>query len=222
MSRVRQRLVARLFDAQRGVVLVAFKLFFFLKMRNQRYIPQSGPAILAPNHQTRFDGLPIGFKVPSPIYCAVERSYFHKPFIGWWLRVFGGIPLKFGRDRAGYQRCLEVLREGHRLIMFPEGSLTRDGKLRKIQPGAARAALTTGVDIVPVTIVGGFEVWARGKGFPKLFKPIVVKFYPPIRCEVVEKADLKPRIAEINAQLETIMNRRLAAWAKVKAQRAAV
>lgn len=221
MNRLRQLLVAVLFQVQRVVVLVAFKVLYGLKVRNSRYIPRAGAAIIAPNHQTRFDGLPIGFRVPPPIFCAVERSYFHKPFIGWWLRTFGGVPLKFGRDRDGYQRCLEILRAGHRLIMFPEGSLTRDGKLRKIQPGAARAALTCGATIVPVTIVGGFEVWARGEGFPRLFRPIVVKFYPPIHCEVADKADLKPRIAQINAQLEAIMNRRLAAWAKVKARRAA-
>ncbi len=218
---MRSFLIAALMQVQRVIVWVVFKTFFGLKIRNARYIPRSGPAIVAPNHQTRFDALPIGYRVPPPVFCAVDRSYFDKPVIGWWLRTFPAVPLGGLRDRDGYQRCLEVLRAGHRLLLFPEGGLTRDGKLRKLQPGAARAALTCGVDIVPVSLVGGFQVWPRGQSFPRLFRPLIVKFYPPIRCEVAERADLKPRIEEINAQLAKIMSRRLAAWEKVRLQASA-
>ena len=219
MSLVSKVVVPGLLQIQRVVIFLAFKICYFLKVRGTRYIPRSGPAILAPNHQTRFDALPVGYKVPQPVFCAVDRDYFHKPGIGWWLRTFRGVPLGDRRDRDGYQRCLGVLRAGHRLILFPEGSLSRDGKLRKLQPGAARAALTCGVDIVPVTIVGAFEVWPRSRPFPRFFRPIIVKFYPPIRCEVAEKVDLKPRIQEVNAQLERIMNRRLEAWRRLRARR---
>ncbi|MEM7585952.1 MAG: lysophospholipid acyltransferase family protein [Acidobacteriota bacterium] len=217
---VKSLLVPILLQVQRVVIFVVFKTLLFLKIRNARYIPRSGPAIIAPNHQTRMDALPLGYRVPQPVFCAVDRDYFHKPFIGWWLRTFRGVPLGDRRDREGYQRCLEVIRGGNRLILFPEGSLTRDGKLRKIQPGAARAALTHGVDIVPATLVGAFEIWPRHRPYPKLFKPLVIKFYPPIRCEVVtDKVELKQRIAEINEQLERIMKRRLAAWARLKERR---
>ncbi len=205
---------------QRVVIFAVFKTVFFLKVRNPKYIPRSGPAIIAPNHQTRFDALPIGYRVPQPVFCAVDRDYFDKPGIGWWLRTFRGVPLGERRDRDGYQQCLKVIREGHRLILFPEGSLSRDGNLRKIQSGAARAALTCGVDIVPATIVGAFEVWPRHQPYPRLFKPMIVKFYPPIRCEAVtDKVELKRRIAEVNEQLERIMKRRLEAWRRLQARR---
>ena len=220
MNGSRDLLVLGVLQLQRLVVWAAFKALFGLRIRNPRYIPRTGPAIVAPNHQTRFDALPIGYKIPQPVYCAVDRTYFDKKLIGWWLRTFRGVPLGERRDRDGYTRCLSVLRSGHRLILFPEGSLSRDGKLRKIQPGAARAALTCGVDIVPVTIVGAFEVWPRHKAYPKPFRPIIVKFYPPIRCEVTAKGDLKARIADVNARLETIMNRRLAAWRRIREREA--
>lgn len=219
MSFLGQVVVPGLIQIQRVVIFVLFKLLFGLKIRNARFIPRSGPAIVAPNHQTRFDALPVGYRIPQPVFCAVDRDYFHKPFMGWWLRNFRGVPLGERRDRDGYQRCLQVIREGHRLILFPEGSLSRDGKLRKLLPGAARAALTCGVDIVPVTIVGAFEVWPRHRPWPRFFRPIVIKFYPPIRCEVTEKAQLKPRIEEINTQLAQIMSRRLEAWRRVRSRR---
>ena len=220
MSRLSELLVASLLQVQRVVVFVYFKVFYNLKVRGVRNIPRSGPAVIAPNHQTRYDALPIGYRVKPPVFCAVDKEYFHMPVIGWWLRTFRGIPMAERRDIEGYRRSLEVLEAGHRLIIFPEGFLSKDGSLRRLLPGAARAALTLGVDIVPVTLVGAFEIWPKTRPFPRFFLPMIVKFYPPIRCEVTDKADLKRRVAEVNAELEKIMKRRLEAWRRVKARRA--
>lgn len=219
MVRHRSLLWVALFEGQRRFVFVLFKILYFLRIRGKKFIPRSGAAILAPNHQTMFDGLAIGFRVPSPIYCAVERSFFHKPFVGWWLSTFGGLPLGGARDRRGYESCRQVVREGARLIIFPEGHRSRDGSLMKLQSGAAHAALTCGVDIVPVTIVGAHEAWPRGRMLPTFFVPVIVKFYPPIRCEVADKVDLKPRVEQVNAELERIMRRRLEAWRRVRERR---
>ncbi len=220
MSRIGEGLVSLLLQVQRAVVYVYFKLFYNLKIKGAKFIPRSGPAIIAPNHQTRYDALPVGYRVPQPVYCAVDKEYFDMPFIGWWLRTFRGIPMAERRDVEGYRRSLEVLEAGHRLIIFPEGFLSKDGSLRRLLPGAARAALTLGVDIVPVTLVGAFEAWPKPQPLPKLFKPMIIKYYPPIRCEVAGKADLKRRVGEVNAELEKIMKRRLEAWRRVKARRA--
>ena len=219
-SRIGEGLVSFLLQIQRVIVYVFFKVFYNLKIRGAKYIPRSGPAVIAPNHQTRYDAFPIGVRVTPPVFCAVDKEYFDKPFLGWWLSTFRGVPMAERRDIEGYRRSLDVLRAGHRLIIFPEGYLSRDGRLRRLLPGAARAALTLGVDIVPVTLVGAYEVWPKPQPFPKFFKPMIVKYYPPIRCEVTDKADLKRRVAEVNAELEKIMNRRLEAWRRVKARRA--
>lgn len=219
MGRIGEGLVTALLQVQRVVVYLYFKLFYNLKIRGAKYIPRSGPAILAPNHQTRYDAFPVGYRVPPRVYCAVDKKYFHMPIIGRWLRTFRGIPVAERGDPDSYRRILEVLEAGHRLIIFPEGYLTLDGNLRRLFPGTARAALTLGVDIVPVTLVGAFEAWPKPRPFPRLFLPMIVKYYPPIRCEVTDKADLKRRTAEVNAQLEKIMKRRLEAWRRVKARR---
>ncbi len=219
MSRVGEGLLSALLQVQRVVIYLYFKLFYNLKIRGAKNVPRSGPAILAPNHQTRYDAFPVGFLVPPRVYCAVDKEYFDKPFIGWWLRTFRGIPVAERGDIEGYRRILDVLEAGHRVIIFPEGFLSKDGSLRRLLPGTARAALTLGVDIVPVTLVGAFEAWPRPQPFPKFFLPMIVKYYPPIRCEVTDRADLKRRVAEVNAELEKIMKRRLEAWRRVKARR---
>ena len=219
MKQLSEGLVSLLLQVQRVIVYVYFKLFYNLKIKGARYIPRSGPAIIAPNHQSRYDAFPVGYRVPPPVFCAVDKDYFEMPFIGWWLRTFRGIPMAERGDVEGYRRSLEVLSAGHRLIIFPEGFLSKDGSLRRLLPGVARAALSLGVDIVPVTIVGAFEAWPKPQPLPKLFRPMIVKYYPPIRCQVTGKAELKQRVAEVNARLETIMKRRLAAWRRVKERR---
>ncbi len=219
MGRIGEGLISFLLQVQRVVVYLYFKLFYNLKIRGAKNIPRSGPAIFAPNHQTRYDALPVGYPVPPRVYCVVDKDYFSKPVIGWWLRTFRGIPVAERGDVEGYDRMLDVLRAGHRLIIFPEGYLSKDGSLRRLMPGAARAALTLGVDVVPVTLVGAFEAWPKSRPFPRFFLPMIIKYYPPIRCQVTGDGDLKRRTAEVNAQLEKIMNRRLEAWRRVKARR---
>ncbi len=219
MSRIGEFLVSVLLQVQRVVVHLYFKIFYNLKIRGAKNIPRSGSAILAPNHQSRYDAFPVGYRVPPRVYCAVDRDYFHKPFIGWWLRTFRGLPIAERGDALGLGRILETLKAGYRVIIFPEGFLSKDGSLRRLQPGTAYAALTLGVDIVPVTLVGAFEAWPKPRLFPRFFRQIIVKYYPPIHCEVADRADLKRRVAEVNAQLEKIMKRRLEAWRRLKARR---
>ncbi len=218
-NRIGEGLVSLLMQVQRVVIFLFFKVFYNIKIRGAKNIPRSGPAILAPNHQSRYDAFPVGYRVPPPVYCAVDKEYFSMPFIGWWLRTFRGIPMAERRDIEGYRRSLKVLQAGHRLIIFPEGFLSKDGSLRRLLPGVARAGLTCGVDIVPVTIVGAFEAWPKPQLLPKIFLPIIIKYYPPIRCQVTDKADLKQRITEVNAELEKIMKRRLEAWRRLRERR---
>ena len=219
MRQLGATVVAVLFEIQRILAYLYFKLLYGLRIRGARYIPSTGPAILAPNHQTKYDALPVGLRVPSPLFYTVERSYFKKPVVGWWLRTFYGLPLSSSVSHEGYRQCLQVIRSGARLIIFPEGHRSADGGLGSLQKGAARAALTAGVPIVPVTIVGAYEAWPRSRRFPRFFMPIIVKYHRPIPCEVAAKVDLRRRVEEVNAELEATLRRRLEAWRRLQVRR---
>jgi 1-acyl-sn-glycerol-3-phosphate acyltransferase len=116
---------------------------------------------------------------------------------------------------------LRVLRQGHPVILFPEGRRSVDGvTVFPMQAGAARLAHTAGVPIVPVTLVGAFEVLPRKVHFPRIGKPLVVRYYPPIPCPKTEDRELlKERIAAVNERLERRYRRRLAAWQRLRARR---
>ncbi len=221
MDRLRTLAFDAVFQVVRLAVLVYFTIFHRLRVRGLHHLPRRGGFVVAPNHQSSLDGFLAGFRIRGRVHCAVERPYFRRPLVGWLLRSFRGLPLGGARDRRGWEGILAVLRRGHPVILFPEGRRTTDGStLFKLQPGAARLALTVGVPIVPLALVGVWEVMPRGVHLPRPLRPIVVKVYPPIPCEVTEdRAEMKRRIEEINSRLETLYRRRLGAWKRLRARR---
>lgn len=205
MRRLRSFFYDRLVDLVRFGLAVYFKVFHRLELRGKELIPATGPVILAPNHQTSYDGPLVGFTISRPVYCMVMASYFELPIIGFLLRSFRGIPISGPRDRVGYQRMLDTLGRGDIVVLFPEGHRSRDGRMLKLQVGAARAALTTGAAIVPVSILGAYEAWPRHRLLPRLFRKIIVEYHRPLVCEPVPRALLKDRAEEITQRLDDIL-----------------
>ena len=147
----------------------------------------------------------------------ILKKYYDMKAIGWFIRNMQAIPIANGNDRTAYLRILKTLKEGKCITIYPEGSRSHDGELSKIQAGPARVALASGATIIPVSILGAYEVWPRNKSFPKFFKKIVIKFHPPIQYKpVANKAEMREQVQVINQKLETILDRNLRAWQKLR------
>lgn len=147
-------------------------------------VPQSGPAIICPNH--------LSFIDPFFIVLVVSR---HVTFIGkaeywddWRTRVFfelaGGIPVR-REDSIRAQGSLDagvlVLQEGRVLGIFPEGTRSPDGRLYKGKSGAARMALEVGCPIIPAGLTGTRQLLPKDARVPGLGPRITVKFGKPMR-----------------------------------------
>ena len=90
-----------------------------------------------------------------------KRELFYVPFMGWHLWTAGHFPIDRGNARrtvASVRRTIEGVRGGRSLAVFPEGTRTPDGQLKKFQPGTFKIAMKAGVPIVPVTICGTFAL----------------------------------------------------------------
>jgi 1-acyl-sn-glycerol-3-phosphate acyltransferase len=138
-------------------------------------IPRTGGVIVAANHLSWSDPFALAHYVYKsgrfPVYLAKDTVF--KAFgIGWILRKTGQIPVY--RERADVGLALrdaeKGLIEGECVIFYPEGTCTRDPKLWPMtgKTGAARAALATGVPVVPVAHWGAQELWPYGT---KTFRP---------------------------------------------------
>lgn len=134
----------------------------------QEKLPRDTGMIICPNHVTEIDPIVIGhflFNQGIMPHFLAKASLFGIPVIGSMLRTIQQIPVE--RSSAGANRSLEAARaalaDGGGIIIYPEGTLTRDPDMwpMKGRTGAARLALQTGAPVVPVAHWGAHEVFPR-------------------------------------------------------------
>ena len=152
-----------------SIAIPPFSALVKLRIRHGERLPQEGAFILAPNHDSEFDPLIMGAAVwrlgRQPRFMA-KGSLFRVPVVGWLLSRSGQIPV----EREGSARGMDpvsaaahLARRGQGVIVYPEGSLTRDPGLWPMRgrTGAARIALTHGLPIIPAAHWGTQEVMPR-------------------------------------------------------------
>jgi long-chain acyl-CoA synthetase len=165
---------------------------FHLKTRGLENLPEKGPFLVCPNHQSYVDPMVMAGAFPWRLFrdtFAVGTSdIFGKGFmrrLAGWLRVAVVDPDAnlVPAMRAGAYG----LSQGHILLLYPEGERTDDGTPRVFRKGAAILSIHTQAPIVPVAIEGFYEAWPRHKKFPR-FANLQIVFGKPIQPPPVEKA----------------------------------
>ena len=118
-------------------------------------VPRHGPAILASNHLNLADPPLLVSLVRRRLIFMAKLELWSTPVIGWLYGLGGCIPVRrFEGDVGALRRAEKVLRQGHVLVMFPEGTRSRHPGLGKGHPGTAVIALRSGVPIVPIGVSG--------------------------------------------------------------------
>jgi 1-acyl-sn-glycerol-3-phosphate acyltransferase len=184
----------RLDRLARAVVRPYFRLFHALSWSGERSVPPSGPAILAANHQSFCDPVMITLAAGRPVVFLGWQYYFGWPVVGRLMRAFETVPVDLDEPGpATLARMVRALREGRLCGIFPEGGRTPDGLIQPAHPGVAVLALRTGAPVVPVTVMGAYRVWPKGRvlptpapvslyfGEPMLFRPPVERTSEPAR-----------------------------------------
>jgi len=97
----------------------------------------------------------IGSSVNRKVWILAKKELFNNFFFGWLIRTFNAIPVKRGKaDRASVLALTEKLETGDSVLLFPEGTRSRNGKIRKLKSGLGYYAIQTGRPIVPIFISG--------------------------------------------------------------------
>jgi len=154
---------------------------FRLRVQGREQVPANGGYVLACNHLSNFDPWPLGM----PLWPQRWLRFMAKAELYWW-------PLRLALDRAGafkvrrglgdrqaVETAIRLAREGHVVVMFPEGTRRKKGLVKKHQPrarsGAARIALEADVPLLPAAVRGTDRLLALG--------PLRVAFGPPIELD---------------------------------------
>lgn len=131
----------------------------------------------------------IGLVLERPIHFLAKYELFQYPILRWALPRIHAIPLRRGKpDRSALRVAIERARSGAILGIFPEGTRSDDGQLQALRGGAALIAMHAGVPIVPVAVSGSWELWPKGRRFPRR-GTIRISFGEPIAATVQSHSD---------------------------------
>ncbi len=124
-------------------------------------IDTTQPHLYVANHISALDIPVLYVHLDFPFRIIAKSSIFHYPFVGWHLRRSGQIEVDKDNVRLakrGLSQAVETLRAGMPLVVFPEGGRSPDGHLKPFLGGAFYAAIRAGVDVVPMALVGTYEL----------------------------------------------------------------
>ena len=165
----------------------AFRLMFspFLKrVSGLEHLPTEGNFLLAANHCSYIDSLLLGTLVArhlnKKLYFLGKKEHFANPLERRFNEWGGMIPINRQAGASGIKRALHELEKGKILVIYPEGTRSRNGQLQNAKPGIAKLALDSGVPVLPVGISGTFDVLPKGKKWPRL-APIEVHIGQPVQ-----------------------------------------
>lgn len=122
-----------------------------------------GPYIFTPNHQSHFDIAALLGLLPGITRFAAKREMFAEPVLGAVLRTMGMIPIDRDDPLDAIAQLSRATLDGSSLVIFPEGTRSRDGALLPFRKGGFVAAIHLGVPVVPVVCKGTAQIMPKGK-----------------------------------------------------------
>jgi 1-acyl-sn-glycerol-3-phosphate acyltransferase len=187
-----------------GICRVFFKTYFRWRVYNVERVPLDGGVILASNHGSYMDPPLIGTALWRHVNFLAREDIFSIPVFGWLLRDWDVVPVdRDGGGAVGLRAILERLLAGRGIVLFPEGTRTRDGKFQHVRSGIGLTVIKSTAPVVPVRIFGSYEAYGRHLRLPHPHH-VALKFGQPMRFEALRaeaKICPKPRLKEIYQQV---------------------
>src|SRR5437588_897110 len=176
------------------------QLFFGFRILHREHVIQTGPVILAMNHQSFFDPPLAGNACDRPIFYLAKKSLMNVPILGWLLPKLNVIPVNLeGGDRSALKALIRILRAGECAVVFPEGTRTPDGTLQPALPGVGLLIAKTRAPVVPMRIFGAYDACPI-HGRPRLSGKIAIVFGEPLHFSEEDLAaggrDLYARLSQ--------------------------
>jgi 1-acyl-sn-glycerol-3-phosphate acyltransferase len=154
-----------LYRAGHTLCTAVAELAFRLKIYGRENLIEQGPAILASNHASFLDPPLVGVACRKEVFYLARKTLFEKPVLGRLLPRINCIPVDRDRGDVGAVRTLlRLLKEGKRVVVFPEGTRSRDGNLQPARGGLGLIIAKSLAPVVPVRIFGSYAALPRSGG----------------------------------------------------------
>ena len=176
-----------------------FGLMFLLlgpvRVRGKYRVPKQGGVLVLSNHLADVDPIVVQLACPRPIHFMAKSELFEMKIIGPLLRLYKVFPVRRGEpDKGAIRHCVELLRAGEAVGVFPEGELSEGGELLPLKPGIALMVRMAGVPVICLGVKGTNKVMPYGKVIPR----------PSFRCIPCEWGE--PKTFDKDATTEDILS----------------
>ena len=142
-----------------SLFLVFFKTYLGFNVVGRANVPKRGAFIFVSNHSSYLDPILLGTSLHRSLYYMARENLFGKPLPDWIMRQVHAFPIKRETGDVGALRqALSILKDGKPLVIFPEGTRSKDKCLRSAKPGVGFIAARAKVPVVPAYVDGSFEV----------------------------------------------------------------
>ena len=162
-----------------------FAIYFRWRTFGAENVPMNGGVILASNHASFLDPPLVGAGLKRGINFLARESLFRFPIMGAVLRSWNVVPVdREGGGAKGLKNILDRLLNGAGIILFPEGTRTKDGQLQPARSGIGLTDIKSTAPVVPVRVFGTFAAYGRNHKFPRPHR-LVVKYGRPMNFEAL-------------------------------------
>ena len=141
---------------------IIYGIFLPWKIEGVENIPASGACIVSSNHIHARDPFYIAAHIPRHIYFMAKVELFRVKIVGWFISKIGAFPVDRGKsDLNAIRTSLRILKEGHVLGIFPQGTRSRENEQTQMAGGVALIAMRANVPVVPVYIDGPYRLFRK-------------------------------------------------------------
>lgn len=162
-------------------VMILTRFFYKIEVEGEENFPLSGPIVVASNHVSFIDWAFISGISPRPVRWLVDHRYYYQPGLLFWFKHGKLIPIATNKEspeilKMAFEGVSQTITEGKVIGVFPEGFISRNGELRRFQPGITKIVKEHNISVVPISISGLWgSVFSYEGGkvifkFPKSFR----------------------------------------------------
>lgn len=178
-----------------------FRLFHGFRVKGLENIPKDKPFILACNHLSFFDPPAIGCKIPRNLHYFARDSLFFWP-LGLLISSLNSIPVNRGQlDLGTLRKVLKVLKNGHPILVFPEGTRSEDGELQDPQKGLGLLVAKSSVGVIPARIYGSGKAFGKKHLIPRIGRKIYINIGVEISFDDPKDVKSKKNYLEISTKV---------------------
>ena len=168
-----------------------------LRVYGRERVPAEGGLVVACNHFSWIDPPVLGAAIPRTLYFMAKVEAHRVPALGQLMRSFGAFSVRRGEsDRDAVRTMRQIVRDGHALGLFAEGTRQKTGVPGPVQPGAAMVAINENVPVICAAIRGSFE-WRLGN-----FSPVSLAWGPPLSLDGLPRGGKGYKEASVEIERE--------------------